>query len=293
VDAWNAAIATGKNFEMQQRLRRHDGVYRTMLAKAVPSRDANGQILEWVGMHTDITDRLQAEEALRRTEKLAATGRLAASIAHEINNPLEAVTNSLYLALMDEKLDEETRYYLTTAEKELQRVGRLTTQMLRFHRQSRQAKPVVMAALMDSALELFAGKMASTGIELRKEYRSDAQVMCRGDEVRQVFANLVSNALDAMQPGGKLWVRITKSHTWDAENHACVRVTIADTGEGIPAEVRGQIYEPFMTTKASSGTGLGLWVSAGIVQKHRGRLSVRSLVGKGTVFSVWFPVGAE
>lgn len=293
VDAWNAAITAGRNFEVQQRIRRHDGVYRTMLARAVPSRDANGRVLEWVGMHTDITDRLQAEDALRRTEKLAATGRLAASIAHEINNPLEAVTNSLYLALLDEKLDAETRYYLTTAEKELQRVARLTTQMLRFHRQSRQAKPVTMGSLMDSALELFAGRIHAGAIEVKREYRTDESVLCRGDEVRQVFANLLSNALDAMEPGGRLWVRVSKGHGWEGRKRECVRVTLADTGEGIPAELRGQIYEPFMTTKASLGTGLGLWVSAGIVQKHGGRMSVRSQVGKGTVFSVWFPLRVE
>jgi PAS domain S-box-containing protein len=293
MDAWNAAMATGRNFEVQQRLRRRDGVYRTMLAKAVPSRDANGKVLEWVGMHTDITDRIQAEDALRRTEKLAATGRLAASIAHEINNPLEAVTNSLYLALLDEKLDEETRYYLKTAETELQRVARLTTQMLRFHRQSRQAKLAAMGALMDSALELFAGRMAATAIEVEREYRTDVQILCRGDELRQVFANLVSNAMDATPTGGRLRVRIAKSHAWNAERTAGVRVTFADNGTGIPAELQGQIFEPFMTTKASSGTGLGLWVSAGIVQKHRGRFSLRSKVGQGTVFSVWFPLGTE
>lgn len=293
VDAWNGAISRGKNFEVQHRLRRHDGVYRTMLARAVPSRDANGRILEWVGMHTDITDRLQAEETLRRTEKLAATGRLAASIAHEINNPLEAVMNSLYLALLDDRLDAETRYYLTTAEKELQRVARLTTQMLRFHRQSRQAKLAGMGSLMDSALELFAGQLTSRGIEVQREYRTGAEVMCRGDEIRQVFANLVSNAVDATRPGGRLRVRIANAHAWNVDRTPGVRVTLADTGEGIPAELRGQIFEPFMTTKASSGTGLGLWVSAGIVQKHRGRLSLRSKVGRGTVFSVWFPVGME
>jgi PAS domain S-box-containing protein len=241
----------------------------------------------------DITLQKQSEEALRRTEKLAATGRLAASIAHEINNPLEAVTNSLYLALQDAALSTETRMYLKMAEQELARVSQLTTQTLRFHRQSVAAAEADLGELMDSAYELFASRFEACNIRIQREYQTGMTLFCRGDELRQVFANLLSNALDAMRHGGQLRIRIRKGHSWGRDASIGVRVVVCDSGTGIPPGLRKKIFEPFVSTKADTGTGLGLWVSEGIVKKHRGRISLYSHTGErqhGTVFSLFFPL---
>jgi PAS domain S-box-containing protein len=241
----------------------------------------------------DITLQKQSEEALRRTEKLAVTGRLAASIAHEINNPLEAVTNSLYLALQDAALSNETRLYLKMADQELTRVAQLTTQTLRFHRQSVAAEEADLSELMDSAYELFTSRFEACGIKIQREYRPGMMLFCRGDELRQVFANLLSNALDAMRHGGTLRIRIRTGHSWGRDASIGVRVVVCDSGSGIPVELRKKIFEPFVSTKADTGTGLGLWVSEGIVKKHRGRISLysdTSATHHGTVFSIFFPL---
>jgi PAS domain S-box-containing protein len=282
---------TGEPYLVEYRLRRHDGAYRSFLARAVPVRNEAGVIEHWLGSATDIHDQKIAEEALRRTEKLAATGRLAASIAHEINNPLEAVTNALYLALMDEGLEESTRMYLTMAERELGRVAHVTTQTLRFHRQSTAPVEADFAELMDSAFDLYAARFDSCRIAVSREYKAGQMIFCRGDEVRQVFANLLSNALDATRKGGRLRIRIHPAREWRGEERRGLRVVVADTGDGVPVEMRRTIFEPFVSTKDSTGTGLGLWVSEGIVQKHGGHMALHSRTGArhGTVFSLFFP----
>ncbi len=283
------SIELGLPCTQELRMRCHDGSYRYFLSRAVPLRNEAGEVERWLGTATDIHEQKLAEEVVRRTEKLAATGRLAASMAHEINNPLESVTNSLYLALQDPGLSAETRAFLTTADKELQRVAHVTTQTLRFHRQSKLPAKEEMGALMDSAMALFEGRIATLGVSVVREYRTTERLFCCGDEIRQVFANLISNALDATRMGGKIRLRVTRVSALDGERTEGLRVAVADTGQGIPAEVRGKIFEPFMTTKDATGTGLGLWVSAGIVQKHGGRITLRSKVGVGTVFHVFLP----
>jgi PAS domain S-box-containing protein len=287
---WRHSLATGEPYDNELRMLRVDGSYRALLSRAVAVRNESGEIERWLGTATDIHDQRLADEVVRRTEKLAATGRLAASMAHEINNPLESVMNSLYLALMDETLVPETRAYLETADRELQRVSQVTTQTLRFHRQSRGPAEECLDRLMDSAIALFEGRMASREIGVEREYETTTKLLCCGDEIRQVFANLLSNAIDATHPGGRLRVRIRATHAWDEGAQPGIRVTLGDTGQGIPEELLGKIFEPFMTTKDATGTGLGLWVSSGIVQKHKGKMSLRSKVGKGTVFSLFFPL---
>ena len=290
---WYASMASGEDYSNEYRIRRHDGMYRSFLARAVAVRSPDGTIERWLGSATDIHDQKLAEEALRRTEKLAATGRLAASIAHEINNPLEAVTNALYLALMDTSLHKDTRTYLKMAEQELARVAQVTTQTLRFHRQSVAATQVDLSEIMDSAFSLFAQRFEASGISVDREYTPGQLLYCRADELRQVFANFLSNALDATRQGGRVRIRIHAS--MDCGPAACpgIRVTIADTGSGIPAHLRKSIFEPFISTKETTGTGLGLWVSDGIVQKHKGRITLRSCTDgphHGTVFSLFFPL---
>jgi signal transduction histidine kinase len=285
-------MRSGEPYLNEYRIRRHDGAYRSFLVRAIPVRNDAGEIERWLGSATDIHDQKLAEETLRRTEKLAAAGRLAASIAHEINNPLEAVTNALYLALMDSSLSVETRTYLTMAEQELARVAQVATQTLRFHHQSVAANGADVSGIMDSALALYLPRFEACEIAVEREYEAGQMLFCRGDELRQVFSNLLSNAFDATRTGGRLVIRIRASRMWRGEGGTGLRVTIADTGEGIPVELRKKIFEPFVSTKDATGTGLGLWVSDGIVQKHKGRITLRSKTGGAvhwTVFSVFLP----
>ena len=295
-ELWFRSMSSGEDYSNEYRIRRHDGMYRSFLARAVAVRSSDGTIERWLGSATDIHDQKLAEEALRRTEKLAATGRLAASIAHEINNPLEAVTNSLYLALTDTSLADDTRLYLNMAEKELARVAHVTTQTLRFHRQSVAASSVDLAEIMDSSFSLFAPRFESSRIDVRREYSPGQTLLCRGDEIRQVFTNFLSNALDATRSGGLVRIRIRPSCDWRNDTpRPGFRITIADSGHGIPAHLHRSIFEPFVSTKETTGTGLGLWVSDGIVQKHGGRISLRSRTGDahhGTVFALFFPLDA-
>lgn len=251
--------------------------------------------IRWVGaVLVDATGRKQSEEALRKTEKLAAAGRLAASIAHEINNPLEAVTNLLYL-IQQAELDAESAQYVEMAQHELARVSEITQQTLRFYRQSTLPSAAKLGELMDSVLALHQGRLIAMQIKVMREYDADASLFCFSGEIRQLFTNLISNAVDSMMPnGGQFTIRIRRAHAVKEPEQDGVLVTIADTGCGIPAETLPHIFEPFYTTKEATGTGLGLWVSAQILRKHQAKIAVRSRVvgqggGTGTVFRIFFP----
>ncbi len=290
--AWWHSIETLEPFQVEYRLRRHDGQYRTFLVRALPVHNEAGEVEHWIGSSTDVHDQKLGEEALRRTEKLATAGRLAASIAHEINNPLAGVTNLLYLALQDGSLKAETKDYLLTAEQELRRVVHITTQTLRFHKQSRSPAAIDICDIVDSVLTLFGRRLASKNIQVQAECERGAIASCFGDELRQVIANVVSNALDAMPHGGTLRVRVKRSRSWAPERRHGVKIVVADTGHGIPAGVLERIFEPFVSTKEETGIGLGLWVSDGIVRKHGGAIRVRSKAkpqSSGTVFTVFIP----
>jgi signal transduction histidine kinase len=233
----------------------------------------------------------KAQDALRQAEKLAVAGRLAASIAHEINNPLEAVTNLLYLIRHSESMTE-VQSYLGTAEQELSRVTEIVTQTLKFYRQHSQPAYLNVNEVLESLLLLFQPRFSGANITVRKEFEDVGPVMGLGGELRQVFANLMTNALDAMRDGGTLTIRVRRAKELTNGLRPGVRVSIADTGSGIPPEIRSRIFEPFVSTKDSTGTGLGLWVSSEIIQKHSGRIRLKSRVSppsSGTVFSVFIP----
>jgi len=293
---WKRSFASSEPYADEVRLRRKDGVYRYFLARAVPIKNEAGEVERWIGSSTDIHDQKMAEDALRRSEKLATAGRLAASIAHEINNPLAGVTNALYLALLDKSLGEETLGYLKTAEEELQRVSQITTQTLRFHKQSKMAARVDVCDIVDSVLALFRGRLAGKKIAVSLECERGAFTTCFADEIRQVVANLVSNALDATSEG-RLRVRVRRTRSWMRGLWVeGVKLVVADTGQGIPAVVVEHIFEPFVTTKEATGIGLGLWVSEGIVRKHGGWIRVRSLSegsATGTAFSIFIPANEQ
>jgi len=291
--AWWQSVESLQPYQVEYRLRRHDGQYRAFLVRALPVRNKAGEVEHWIGSSTDVHDQKIAEEGLRRTEKLATAGRLAASIAHEINNPLASVTNALYLALKDTSLQTETRNYLTLCEQELARVAQITTQTLRFHRQSKAAASADVCEVMDSVLALFKPRLADRQIEVVRRCQPGALVDCFADEVRQVFANLVGNALDATQPGGAIHICIARTNAWDAQRTPGVKVIVADTGHGISATIKHRLFEPFVSTKEATGVGLGLWVSEGIIRKHQGRIRIRSTASAerhGTVVSLFFPL---
>jgi PAS domain S-box-containing protein len=287
VEAWTQAVKTGKPFSMTFPLRGADGQFHSFLTLAQPMRDSAGNIVRWFGTNTDVEVQQKAEAALRQSEKLAVVGRLASSIAHEINNPLEAVTNLVYLA-RSVTGREDVAGYLEAAEHELERVAQITSQTLRFHKQQSAAAPTDMAEVVESVLTLYRGKLSRDGIELRLETKPSPSLLCYAGEIRQLLANLIGNALDAMPRGGTLRLQLRPSTDWRAGKPG-VRFTVADTGDGMSAETRKRVYEPFFTTKGEVGTGLGLWVSAGIVEKHGGNMHVRSRVGMGTVFTVIMP----
>ena len=261
---------------------------RTWLVHLYPVRTET-DATRWVGaILVDTTEQKRGEETLRRTEKLAATGRLAASIAHEINNPLEAVTNLLYL-IRQENLSPEAAHFAELAQQEVTRVSEITQQTLRFYRQSTLPAQSNIGELLDSVITLHLGRIQSLQVDLRRDYDRSLHLFAFAGELRQLFANLVSNALDAMTPdGGRLVVR---AHATAVRGVPGIRVSVADTGCGISQEARRHIFEPFFTTKETTGTGLGLWVSDQIIRKHHGSVRVRSRVTghTGTVFSIFFP----
>ena len=244
--------------------------------------------------YQDITEKKQAEEALRKSEKLAAAGRLAATIAHEINNPLEGVTNLMFLLRKNDSLDEKARRHLTMAEQELARVAHVARQTLGFYRDTTAPRPLNIATTVDEVLGLYGRRIEAKKLRVDKEYGPDPVVTALAGEVRQVLSNLIVNAIDATSDLGQLRIRVRFAHDWQGGGPG-VRISVADTGSGIAPQHRANLFQPFHTTKKDVGTGLGLWVSKEIIQKHAGSIHVRSSVepGKsGTVFSVFLPIGA-
>jgi PAS domain S-box-containing protein len=253
----------------------------------------NGKILGGVAVNTDVTQARLQDDALRKSEKLAAVGQLASSIAHEINNPLESITNLLYLIRQSESM-EDVQHYAMLAQGELARVTEITLQTLRFNRQHSKPVEVNMADLMRTVMALYTGRILVRNIDTDMKLIAAPRVMALEGEIRQVINNLVRNALDAMSSGGRLMIRLHPQQ--DRRTGAQgVRLTVADTGEGISSEMQDHLFEAFQTTKELTGTGLGLWVSKGIVEKHGGHIRVRTRRGEGhgTVFSMWLPVEAS
>ncbi len=273
---------------------RKDGTRWPAMLSISPLRNSRGQMVGASVIARDMSAEKQSEEAVRRSEKLATTGRLAASIAHEINNPLEAVVNLMYLARHD---PSHAGDYLTLAEQEVGRVAQLAQQTLGFVRDTGSPGSMDPAAIMDEILQLYSRKLDGRQILVRRRYRSSREISGFSGELRQLLANLVVNAVDAMADGGTLHVRVTTGRDWsNGGAKEGVRITVADNGSGIPRKHLQQIFEPFYTTKKDTGTGLGLWVSRGIVQKHGGSIRVRSRAdghSTGTVFSVFLPEDYE
>jgi signal transduction histidine kinase len=240
------------------------------------------------------TARAHAELALLQNEKLAAVGRLSASIAHEINNPLEAVNNLLYLIRLSDSV-EQMAGYAALAEQELERVTQITTQTLSFYKESRSPAPCVPDDLVHSSVKLLTTRIQGSGATITTDHRGPTRsILCKDGELRQVLINLLSNATDAA-PRGRIRVRVHTSRWWKPGGADGVRILVADNGTGIPPEHRARIFEPFFTTKAEQGNGLGLWVARNLVEAHGGFLRVRSSTrpgGSGTIFCLFIPAAA-
>lgn len=299
MSAIHTAIRDKGAFQMEHRVQRVDGSLGWAFSRAVPLFNSEGEIVEWFGAASDITARKQSEQALLRSEKLASLGRMAATIAHEINNPLESVTNLLFLADQTENLPEPVHRFLKMADVELQRVAHIARQSLGFYRESNAPALTSVNEVLDSAIELLKGKITEKRAVVEKDCRADIEITAVAGELRQVFSNLITNGLDAIDMCGRIRIRVSRSirtQSPSAKPHeSSVRITFMDTGRGIQPDIRSHIFEPFFTTKGTVGTGLGLWVTRQIVDKHGGTIKVRSRSNNrasGTVFSIVLPVEA-
>ena len=269
-----------------------------MEVSATEIRDGRGAVMAIVSVMQDIgrlreLERRRLEQVLFDSEKLAATGRLAASIAHEINNPLEAVQNSLYLLEKQLGADTNNRQYLDIASRETQRMSRILRQMLGFYRQQESIAEVDLNALVEEAGALVAKRLRERGIQIANQLDPALpRIRASADQLKQVLLNLLLNAADSMPKGGTITVATQAGAGAETEvaGRDAVQIHVSDTGGGIPDDLIAQIFEPFFSTKPGKGTGLGLWVSQGIVQSHGGTMRVRSRVGRGTTFVITLPV---
>jgi len=251
-----------------------------------------GQVSYTVTVLRDLTalrrvEQLKVERRMLEIEKFAATGRLAATIAHEVNNPMEAIKNAIYL--LASAIPENASPVYNILKSETERVARIVRQMLGLYRNTEQVKPVNVNTIIEDTLLLLNRQLQRANVEVQTELEVLPDAVIAADQIRQVLSNLVINARDAMPNGGKLRIRSRHIPGYD-DLHGWVRILIADTGSGIPPEMIRSIFEPFVTTKGERGTGLGLWIVKGIIQNHAGKLSVKSRVGQGTTFKIDLPV---
>lgn len=279
------------NHLLEGELPMQPGIHRYWTVNYYPVYAEDGTVRAITAASLEITAQKRAELALIQSEKLAAVGRLASSISHEINNPLESVTNLLYLSITSSQLPPDVQGYLRTAQQELTRVSQIATQALRFHRQAIKPTMVGAADLMNSVVDLYRGRLYNTSIRVLEKYRSASRILSLENEVRQVLNNLIANSIDAMRQGGRLLLRTHDATDWKTGRKG-IRFTVADTGNGMPDEVKARLFEAFYTTKDLNGTGLGLWISRNIITRHQGRILFRSSTRPGrtgTVFTVFLP----
>lgn len=298
-----AAIAAEEAYSAEYRIVWRDGTVRWMSisgrpltqtkasAKALGAKAGVDRGTRFAGVTLDITERILSEMALRKADKLALVGRLSSSIAHEINNPLESVTNLLYL-LAGAELGPAEKEYVATAQQELARVSEITAQTLTFNRQQNAHEEAIPAHILDSVLALYQGRLLTSSIHVERRYTWKQSILCYPGELRQLFTNLIGNAFDATRKGGRIVVR-ERSASHPRTGQRGVRITVADTGTGMTPEVRSHLFEAFHSTKGNNGTGLGLWISSGIAKKHGGSLRCSSSTApshSGSVFTLFMPL---
>lgn len=280
------AVQTHTEYDAEFRITMPEGDIRWLVGRGQPHYDKNGGAAAMVGVNMDITSLKLSEAALQQSEKLAVTGRLAATIAHEINNPLEAVHNLVYLITNDATASPSVQRSASLAQEELSRVALIVRNTLSFHREAGTPSRVILSDLLDGVLALYEPHIRKKMLRVEKRYNNELAVLAEPGELRQVFANLVNNAIDALPKGGCLRLRVSMQGE-------AVGISVADNGMGITPDQCRRLFQPFFTTKGEKGTGLGLWISRAIVEKYNGRISVKSVAGTtlhGTVFTVVLPV---
>ena len=290
-ELWKEAVRGNETFEAEVRLRSpgDDGVMgpeRWNFVRAVPFQRAGAKRAGWIGCFIDLTESKERETALRMNEKLALTGRMTSVIAHEINNPLEAITNLMYLLRAEVHQDGPATSYIGMVESELERISGITKQTLRWNRESADQRERFRAGdMVDDVLRLFAGKIRNRQITVRQRGKEDVRFCGVVGQLRQVLANLVSNAIDASPVGGQVLVSVLSSEDPTAD----VGFSVQDNGAGISPETQKRIFEPFYSTKGDLGNGLGLYISREIIERHGGRIQVDSSLGEGTTMRVYLP----
>jgi len=295
IEARKRSCATGVDYHEMYRVRWGDGSILWIESQGKCLFDGDGKVIRVVGVLADVTPRRHAEEAMLRAEKLAVAGRLAASVAHEINNPLEAVSNLLFLITLTDTT-AVAKQHAQTALDQLMRVSMITQQTLKFHRQSGYPSTTKLSEVVDTVRALFNARLVANDVTVDIDARDEQEVNCMPSEAQQIFANLLANAIEATPMGGKVTVRLRPSPDWRDRSVQGMRVTFADSGTGVDRDTIKRMFEPFFTTKAETGTGLGLWVVAQLVERHNGHVCVYSRQRggpSGTAFSVFLPLNHD
>jgi PAS domain S-box-containing protein len=285
-----ALLGRGAQVVKELTCARKDGSSLEVSISLTPHLEAPGILVAFSAIIRDVTSQKLSERALLQNEKLASVGRMASSIAHEINNPLEAITNLLFI-LQSRPLDSESLHLVSIAQEELARVSQIATQTLRFYKQSSGRTHLDLALLVDSIFALYRARFTNAGVLATNDSERVSALFCFEGELRQIMVNLVANAFDATKTGGKLTIRSRDITIWP-EGFRGVRITVADNGTGMDTTTLSHIFEPFFTTKGIGGTGLGLWITLGLVKKNQGRIKIRSSTKRdrrGTVVSMLFP----
>ncbi len=245
------------------------------------------QVMFLLEARLKLVEQERAYSALIQSEKIAAVGRLASSMAHEINNPLEAVTNLLFLS-RQRAVDAQQVEWLDQADRQLRRVSNITNQTLRFHKQASDPQAITCTNLFSSTLDIYEARLKNANVTVEKRKRANQPILCFEGDIRQVLSNIVTNAIDAMPNGGRLLVRSRQATDWRTGRKG-LTLTIADSGVGMDDVTARRGYEAFFTTKGIGGLGLGLWISREIMERHRGVIKIRSKANDGTVVSLFLP----
>ncbi len=295
IEQFHQIKATASDYHRQYRVVWPDGSVHWLESQGKCQLDGNGRATRIVGVIADITHRKHAEEAMLRAEKLAVAGKLAASVAHEINNPLAAVANLLYLISMAETA-EDARSQARNALEELMRISLITQQTLKFHRQAGAPKMTLLSEVVESVLVLFRARLQAAKIPVEVRVKAEPAVACLPGETQQIFANLLANSIEAMPRSGRILIRLRAACDWRDYATPGVRVTFCDSGSGMNRATMRRAFEPFFTTKPETGTGLGLWVVSQLVERHNGHVRAWSWQrdqSSGTAFSIFLPRGSE
>jgi PAS domain S-box-containing protein len=286
-----AKLRAGERIDHFQTIRvRKTGERLNISLTVSPVRDHTGKVVGAAKIARDITQQKKLEEAIQISERLASVGRLAATVAHEINNPLEAVTNFIYLARHQPGLPEKAKYYLKYADQELARVAHIARQTLGFYRDNSHAVSIAVPNVVEDVLAIYERKFKYKSLKIERRIEPGLTICAMRGELKQVLSNLVANAIDASGKGGTIIVHARKSRDFHSGRNG-IRITIADTGSGIDDSHKERLFSPFFTTKKEVGTGLGLWITKDLLERKGGHISFRSRSSKpsGTVMSIYLP----